>query len=90
MDRLVLSAISNKTRLKLIICLSEGEKNVTQLISKCTLSQSAVSQHLEKLRIVELVTARKMGKEVYYSLKDPKTAEICQRLLKFLDKYKNE
>jgi ArsR family transcriptional regulator len=81
----ILSTFSNETRLKLLLCLSKGEKNVTELISNCELSQSAVSQHLEKLRSAGLVQTRKVGKEVYYSLIYPKAAQISNDLLSFVE-----
>ena len=85
MQSLVLSSLSNKTRLKLLLCLSESEKNVTQLTNNCGLSQSAVSQHLEKLRSSGLVVTKREGKEIFYSLKYPhKTHTISKGLLQFL------
>lgn len=80
----VLSSLANTTRLLLILCLSEGEKNVSQLISKCKLSQSAVSQHLERLRTAKLVSTRREGKEIYYSLTNPKIAKLSEQILSFL------
>ncbi len=79
----ILSSFSNETRLKLLLCLSKGEKNVTELIGNCGLSQSAVSQHLEKLRSSGLVQTKKVGKEVYYSLVHKKAAELSSELLSF-------
>jgi ArsR family transcriptional regulator len=79
----VLSSLANEVRLKLILCLSKGEKNVTQLIGKCGLSQSAVSQHLEKLRESGLVKTRKEGKEIFYSLTYLKSVDVSQTLLAF-------
>lgn len=76
----VLSAFSNLIRLQLITCLSRGEKNVTQLINTCKLSQSAVSQHLEKLRLSGLVTTRREGKEIYYKLLYPKASKLSSDL----------
>ena len=76
-----LSCFANITRLKLILCLAKGEKNVSELIKNCHLSQSAVSQHLEKMRGGALVSTRKEGKEVYYSLLDKKTAQVSKQLL---------
>ncbi len=80
----VLSALANPVRLKLIICLSRGSKNVTELIGSCGLSQSAVSQHLEKLRTAGLVTTNRGGKEIYYALKDKETAKVGLVLQNFL------
>jgi DNA-binding transcriptional ArsR family regulator len=77
----IYSAFGNQTRTKLILCLSQKRKNVTELIKTCTLSQSAVSQHLTKLRKSGLVVVKKEGKEVWYSLKYKKAAVISRLLL---------
>jgi ArsR family transcriptional regulator len=83
METTVLSAFSNKVRLQLLICLSKGNKNVTQLIGNCGLSQSAVSQHLEKLRSAGIVNTKRDGKEIIYSLTYPKAAKISTDLMNF-------
>lgn len=79
----IISSLSNEIRLKTLICLASGEKNVTELILNCHLSQSAVSQHLEKLRKAQLVATRKEGKEIYYSLKYPKSAKLARQIIDF-------
>ncbi len=86
----VLSSLSNHIRLNLLICLSESEKNVTQLVSNCELSQSAVSQHLEKLKSAHLVKTRREGKEIYYSLTDKEVASISSHLLSFIKSYESK
>ncbi len=88
MTATILSALANQTRLQLLICLANGEKNVTELIGNCKLSQSAVSQHLEKLRSAGLVTTKREGKEIYYQLIDKKTAKMSETLLKFAEEIK--
>lgn len=88
MQQYILSSLANTTRLQLILCLSKGEKNVSQLIQKCGLSQSAVSQHLEKLRDAELVSTRREGKEIYYTLTNIKTATLSKQILSFLEEVK--
>lgn len=65
--------------------MSEGKKNVTELIEKCTLSQSAVSQHLEKLRSSGIVKSEKVGKEVYYTLVNPEVAKLSHDILNFIE-----
>lgn len=84
METKVLSSFSNKVRLQLLLCLSRGDKNVTQLISNCELSQSAVSQHLEKLRSAGMVKTKRVGKEIIYSLAYPKAAQISSDIVKFV------
>ena len=70
----IYSVFANQARLKLITCLGNGEKNVTELIGNCGLSQSAVSQHLEKLRMAKFVSTRRDGKEIFYKLNFKKSA----------------
>ena len=77
----IYSAFGNQVRTKLILCLAQTPKNVTQLIQNCGLSQSAVSQHLAKLKKSGVVNAEKNGKEVWYSLKFEKAAQISKLLL---------
>jgi len=79
----ILRAFSSLPRIKLLLCLKEKEKNVSQLIKNCRLSQSAVSQHLTKLKNWGLVSCQKQGKEVYYKLDKKNAAEIAEKLLVF-------
>lgn len=81
----IYSAFGNQIRNKLLLCLANKPKNVSQLIGNCGLAQSAVSQHLAKLKKSRLVETKKDGKEIYYSLKNKKAAEIS-KLLMILEK----
>ena len=85
----IISCFANEVRMKLLLCLSQGEKNVSQLIGNCGLSQSAVSQHLEKLRSAGLVSTRREGKEIYYSLVYDKAAVLSKELLTFAQEVSN-
>lgn len=77
-------AFSNKNRVKLIVCLSHA-KNVTELLSLCDLSQSALSQHLKVLKDEGIVLCERDGKNQIYSVKDKKILEVAKLLLE-LDK----
>jgi len=81
MSYTIYSAFGNQVRAKLLVCLSQKPKNVTQLIKTCNLSQSAVSQHLSKLKLSGIVEAKKDGKEIWYSLKYKKASVISRLLL---------
>jgi len=81
----IYSALGNEVRVKLLLCLSRKAKNVTELINTCGLAQSAVSQHLAKLKSAKLVETKKEGKEILYSLKYKKAAEIS-RMFQLLQK----
>ena len=78
----IYSAFGNSVRNKLIICLHNKSKNVTELIDNCGIAQSAVSQHLSKLKKSGLVKSEKLGKEVYYALRFPDAGEIAKSLVK--------
>lgn len=80
MPKDIYSVIGNKVRAKLILCLSQRPKNVTELINNCGLAQSAVSQHLRKLKNAGIVDTKKQGKEVFYYLKYKKAIEISKLL----------
>jgi DNA-binding transcriptional ArsR family regulator len=63
-----LKALSHENRLLLLCLLSEGERTVGQLEATLSMRQSAVSQQLARLRLDGLVTARREGKSVHYSI----------------------
>lgn len=62
----VLKAMASETRLKIMCALSEGEVPVNHLAEMTGQSQSAVSQHLAKLRAARLVESRRDAQTIYY------------------------
>jgi ArsR family transcriptional regulator, virulence genes transcriptional regulator len=76
----VLKALANEARLMLVCQLAEGEKTVGELQKSVGLSQSAVSQHLALLREHKLVSTRRNGQSVHYSLASGETAAIIETL----------
>ena len=71
-----LKALSHEGRLMILCHLSNGEKSVTALEDLLGARQAAVSQQLARLRAEGLVTARRDGKVIHYSIRDPKAAAI--------------
>ena len=67
-----LKALSHEGRLMILCHLATGEKSVTELEQLLALRQAAVSQQLSRLRLEGLVSARRDGKTIYYSIRDPK------------------
>jgi DNA-binding transcriptional ArsR family regulator len=63
----VFHSLGDKTRLSIMMLLTEGEMNVTTLCNKLKLPQSSVSHHLSLLRIGGLVMTRRDGKQIFYS-----------------------
>ena len=77
----LLKALSNEQRL-LILCYlgEEGELSVGQLCDRLALSQSALSQHLAKLRENGIVTTRKQAQTIFYSVPDRNAREVLALL----------
>lgn len=73
----LLKALANESRLLVLCHLAEsGELCVGQLQACVGLSQSALSQHLAKLREEGLVATRKEAQTVFYRICDPKAQQI--------------
>ena len=66
----LLKALSNDRRLVIMCALFKGEKCVGDLEGIVGLSQSALSQHLARLRRDGLVMTRRDAQTIYYSLED--------------------
>ena len=61
-------ALSNGNRLELLEFLAQGERSVEQLSKVAGLTVANTSQHLQQLRHAGMVTCRKEGLKVYYSI----------------------
>jgi DNA-binding transcriptional ArsR family regulator len=77
-----LKTISNEKRLMILYLLEGGEKTVSQLEEALSLRQPAVSQQLARLRADHLVSHRREGKSIYYSL----ASEEVRQIMAFLGK----
>ncbi len=76
----LLRALANPTRLMLLCALVEGEQSVGELNARIPMSQSALSQHLARLREEELVTTRRESQSIYYRIADPMVLELIAPL----------
>jgi DNA-binding transcriptional ArsR family regulator len=63
-----LKALAHENRLLILCMLAEGEKSVTEIERTLEVRQPTVSQQLARLRMDGLVTTRRDGKVIYYSL----------------------
>ena len=64
----VFRLLSDRTRLTLLLLLADGEKNVTSLCETLRLPQPTVSHHLGLMRMSSIISNRRDGKQVFYSL----------------------
>lgn len=75
-----LKAMSNKHRLLILCNLVDTEQSVGELEKIVGLSQSALSQHLARLRKENVVKTRREAQTIYYSLEDDNVIDVLEVL----------
>lgn len=75
-----LKTLAHEGRLMILCHLGSGEKSVGELEEILNCRQAAVSQMLARLRDDGMVTTRRDGKTIYYSLADDNTAQLINLL----------
>ena len=76
----LLKALGNARRLMILCQLLEGEKSVGELVRQVGLSQSALSQHLARLRRDRLVSTRRSAQTIYYAIAGAEARALLQAL----------
>ena len=71
-----LRVIAHPVRLQILCNLLGGPMNVTELIEQIEVSQPVLSQHLAKLRMLNVLNCERQGKLVFYRLADPAFSAI--------------
>ncbi len=80
---LLLKSLSHEGRLLLLCQLADGEHSVGQLTKALGLRQASISQQLARLRSEGIVTTRKEGQSVYYSLADDRARKVIELVHSF-------
>lgn len=76
----LLKALAHEARLMVLCQLLDGEHSAGALQEASGLSQSALSQHLARLRAEGLVATRREAQTIYYRLADPAVARVLDTL----------
>ncbi len=77
----VLATLANARRLQILCALIEtGESNVTALVRHVGISQSALSQHLAKMRDEGLIGFRRESQTLWYRIVDPRIEALMSEL----------
>jgi ArsR family transcriptional regulator len=76
----MLKALANERRLLILCALSQQESNVMSLAEHVGLSQSALSQHLARMRDEGIVTFRREGQTLWYRIADARIAKLIREL----------
>ncbi len=80
------SALSDRTRLKLLRALFDGEKSVGALVTATNGTQANISRHLQTLTDAGMLARRKEGLQVFYSIADPTIFDLCELVCGSLEK----
>lgn len=80
---LMLKSIANQDRLIILSHLLQEELNVSEIEQKTQIIQPTLSQQLMILRKKGVVTTRRSGKQIYYSIKDPRFQSILDKVSQF-------
>lgn len=76
----LLKTLSNSSRLLVLCALVTREHTAGELEELTGISQSAISQHLARLREAEIVTTRRDAQRIFYSLNNTEVRAVLETL----------
>lgn len=79
-NAVIYKVLANPKRLEVLNILKKGEVGVDQLLKITKLSKANLSQHLALLRHNGLVSTRRAGLNIFYTIVDPRIVEPCKIL----------
>ena len=79
----IFQALAHPTRIAIVEALRDGELPAGKLIDKLGLEQANASQHFAILRAKKILVNRKVGNQVFYSLRDPVLIEVLDILRRY-------
>lgn len=71
-----LGGLASPHRLRILCCLADGEKSVSDLIGETGIAQTSMSQHLNKLKEEGIVSFRREHRTLFYAISHPLALEI--------------
>jgi DNA-binding transcriptional ArsR family regulator len=74
----IFRVMSAPMRLKIISCLCNGEKNVTQLLEEIDTTQPNMSQHLNTLYQAGVIGRRRDGVQIFYRIINDRVVTLCR------------
>jgi ArsR family transcriptional regulator len=74
----LMRVLANEHRLQVLCALRQGEMSVGRLAGHVDLSQSALSQHLARLRQDGVVATRREGQTIHYRIADPDVLTVLE------------
>ena len=84
------SVLSEPMRLRIMHCICETEKTVSQIVEETGATQTNVSRHLGMMHRSRVLSRRKDGNQVYYRAADPAMVELCRGVCKRISEQMDE
>ncbi|MFZ4648876.1 MAG: metalloregulator ArsR/SmtB family transcription factor [Patescibacteria group bacterium] len=84
------AALSDPNRQKILSVLREGEKPVSEIAENLNITLATLSHHLDLLKRADLVSARRSGRQIFYSLNMSVVEELAEVIIKFIGKPKKK
>lgn len=78
------AALSDANRQKILDLLKDGEMTVSQILEHLDVTMATLSHHLDILKRQNLISGRRAGQQIYYSLNLSVFEEISEQIIKFL------
>jgi DNA-binding transcriptional ArsR family regulator len=86
----IFQALAHPTRIAIIEVLRDGELPAGAIIERLGIEQANASQHLSILRAKQIVTSRKEGNQVFYSVRDPLLIEVLDIMRRYFQAHVEE
>lgn len=78
----IMKALAHPQRLMIMCHMAESERNVSEMLELVDISQSQLSQFLNRMQREKLLKVRKEGNFVFYSISDKKILKLIQSMQK--------
>ena len=86
----IFQALAHPTRIAIVEQLRDGELSAGELIERLRLEQANASQHFAVLRAKNVVSNRKDGNQVFYSVRDPLLIEVLDTMRRYFEAHIEE
>lgn len=86
----IFQALSHPTRIAILEVLGTGEHSAGALVEKVGVEQANLSQHLAVLRSKKIVSTRKAGNQVFYTVRDPLLSEVLDLMRRYFEAHLEE
>ena len=86
----IFQALAHPTRIAIVEVLRDGEISAGTIIDRLAIEQANASQHLSILRSRRIVSSRKEGNQVFYSLRDPLLNDLLEIMRRYFQGHVEE